>query len=168
MKIKVLPILILLTICNISLQSCYTVNIASNKLNTYTKKPKRFYIIEVCDNTTNVFCNGLFNGLINKLQQNGVKVDGIIQNSLSLESDIDINKKISSFNSEVVLKIVQTGTGSGKGVFEITLIDLETKKNVWKGDFDISANTYSSLEDSGMINDGVTAIFNKLVEDKII
>ena len=46
-----------------------------------------------------MFCNGLLNGLINKFQQNGLKADGFIQSTLSLESESDINKKIVSFKN---------------------------------------------------------------------
>src|ERR1700743_3016536 len=142
----IIPALLLLFI----FQSCSTVNIASNKQEGYNKQPKKIYIVISYDKGANVFCNGLVNGLKNKLKEKGIQTDSHSRDQLSLETEDELAKRVDTFNPEAVLMIQQTGTGDSRSTFELTLIDKETKKRVWKGLFDISADSYSSLEDDGV------------------
>ncbi len=162
-NIYLLSIILLLLV-----QSCSTVNIASNKQQGYNKQPKKIFIVVNCNKDVNIFCTGLVYGLTNKLTEKGVQSDGYVRDPLSLESEEDRNKRINAYNPEAVLTVQQTLTGSGKGVFELTLIDGESRKNVWKSELEVSADSYTSLEDSGVIDKAVKTLVSKLAEDKII
>jgi hypothetical protein len=158
------PIFIFVFIC----QSCSTVNIASNKQEGYNKQPKKIYVVVNCDKNTNVFCSGLVNGLKNKFTEKGIQSDSYIHDPLSLQTQEEINKKVTSYGPEAILMIQQTVIGDGRGTFELTLIDGETNKPVWKSEFEISADSYTSLEDTGVINKGLKILVDKLIQDKII
>lgn len=150
-------------------QSCATVNIESNKLDSYNKQPKKIYIIANFNKDDKIFCSGLVSGLKDSFTKKGVQCDSYLRDALSLETDDDVNRKASNYGPEAVMLIQQTVTGGGKATFELTLIDTETKKRVWKGAFDISTdNYYSSMEGEGSINRSVKAILEKLTQDKII
>jgi hypothetical protein len=149
-------------------QSCSTVNIASNKQQGYNKQPKKIYIVINCDKTTNVFCSGLVNRLKSKFTEKDIQSESYVKDPLSLESEEELTKKISSYSPEAVLMIQQTVTGGSRCTFELTLIDGETKKHVWKSELDVSADSYASLEDEGVINKGLKALLDKLIQDKII
>ena len=148
--------------------SCTTVNIIANKQTSYTKKPKKIYIVGTCSKIANVFCTGLINGLKPALNDKGILVDGFVSDPLSLETEQDINKKIAQYDPQAVLRIQQTANGSSVAVFELTLIDSETSKNVWKGELQISADQYSSIEDVGIINKAVKQLLTQLSHDDII
>jgi len=150
-------------------QSCSTVNITSNKQQDYHKQLKKIYIVINYEKGTSTFCNGLLNGLKNKLKEKGVQVESRSRDQLSLETEDELAKRVDAFNPEAVLMIQQTLTGGeSQSTFELTLIDKETKKRVWKALFDITADSYSSIQDDGAINKSVKAILEKLTQDKII
>jgi len=160
--------LFFVTVLAFLFQSCATVNMASNKSDSYNKQPKKIYIVANFNKDDRIFCNGLIAGLKDNFTKRGIQSDSYLRDALSLESDDDINKKANEYNPEAVLLIQQTLTGGGRATFELTLIDGETKKRVWKGAFDISTDTYSSMEDEGAINKSVKIIVEKLAQDKII
>lgn len=157
-----------ITVSVFLIQSCATVNMASNKSDSYSKQPKKIYIVANFNKNDRTFCNGLVNGLKVNFTQKGIKTDSYMRDALSLESDEDIDRKANDYHPEAVLLIQQTLTGGGRATFELTLIDGETKKRVWKGAFDISTDSYSSMEDEGAINKSVKTIVEKLAQDKII
>lgn len=160
--------LFLATVLAFLFQSCATVNMASNKSESYNKQPKKIYIVVNFNKDHKIFCNGLIAGLKNDFTQKGIQSDSYMHDALSLASDEDINKKANDYNPEAVLLIQQTLTGGGRATFELTLIDSETKKRVWKGAFEVSTDTYSSMEGEGTINKSVNTIVEKLAQDKII
>ncbi len=156
------------TVLAFLIQSCATINMASNKSESYNKQPKKIYIVANFNKDDRTFCNGLVAGLKNNFTQKGIQSDSYMHDALSLESDEDINKKANDYNPEAVLLIQQTLTGGGRATFELTLIDSATKKHVWKGAFEVSTDTYSSMEGDGTINRSVKTIVEKLAQDKII
>ena len=160
--------LIFILLVMVSLHSCTTVNIIANKQSSYSKKPKKIYIVGNCTKNANVFCTGLINGLKKNLTDRGIVSDGFVSDPLSLETEQDINKKIMMFNPEAVLRIQQTSNGTTIGVFELTLIDSESSKNVWKGELQISADQYSSIEDEGIIKKAINQLLMQLSHDNII
>jgi hypothetical protein len=149
-------------------QSCSTVDIVSNKQPEYNKQPKKIFIIVSCNKDADFLCKGLIHGLTKKLAQKGVQADGYMLNSLSLDSEENRNKRIKSYNPEAILTIQQGLTINGRRVFELTLIDYESGKNVWKSEFEVSISYYNSPEGPGVIDTPVKAPIDKLTADKII
>jgi hypothetical protein len=140
---------------------------ATNKSDSYNKQPKKIYIIVNFNKNDRTFCNGLVTGLKNNFTKKGIQSDSYMHDSLSLEGEEDINGKTNDYNPEAVLLIQQTLTGAGIATFELTLIDRETKKKVWKGAFNVSTDSYS-MGDEDVINKSVNTIVEKLTQDKII
>ncbi len=108
-------------------------------------------------------------GLSTRLKEKGVESGSYIRNPLSLDTDQDINKKIDDFSPEAVMffkqKIIHsTNGGVDGGTFEITLIDGETKKPVWKSEFEI----YGQFGIEQASSKAVDELIKKLEEDKII
>jgi hypothetical protein len=165
---KIVNHLFAIAVVVLIIQSCATVNMKSNKQANYYKQPKKIYIVTNCDGDYKEFCMGVMNGLKDNLAKKGIKANGYLRDALSLDSDGEINKKITDYSPEAVLSIKQTLTGDGIAAFELTLIDGETKKNVWKGSFDLAVGYYSTAEDQGVINKSVKAIMDQLILDKII
>lgn len=153
----------LLTAFFLFLQACATVNIASNKQAGYTKKPKKIFIVASSAKEGQLFCNALAKGLQNNFVQRGVATQIYVRNALLFDTEEDINKKINTYAPEAVLQITQTERGAGSGTYELTLVDTETKKNVWKGEL-----TTSSTNDSFIFEKGVNTVVNKLAQDGVI
>ncbi|SHM14901.1 hypothetical protein SAMN05216524_101976 [Mucilaginibacter sp. OK098] len=151
-----------------SIQSCSTVKIASNKDGKYTKQPKKIYIVVICDTKMSAFCNEMINGLQKRFTAKGINSGSSKRNTLSLATEDDLNKEMEPFKPEAILTIKQTVSGIEMGTFELTLTDAGTQKNVWKGELDVSADSYTSLKDSDVVNKTLNTLVNKLIEDKII
>lgn len=149
-------------------QSCSTVNIASNKEQGYTKRPKKVYAVVTCNTRAGVFCDGLVKGLQEKLSAKGISFESSKHTSLSLETDDDLNKKIDLFNPDAILMIRQSISGDEMGTFELTLQDVETKKNVWKSELNVSADAYTSIDNNDVIKKALKTLINKLTADNVI
>ncbi|ASU34980.1 hypothetical protein [Mucilaginibacter xinganensis] len=153
----------------IILQSCVSAKITSNKDANYTRQPKRIYLMMNGSKKANDFCVGFVRGFQNKLEEKGVKTSLYISDSLSLLDNDDINKKIDEFSPEAVMIISQKEVHSTNnmvdgGNFELTLVDRNTKKNVWKGEFDV----YGQYGMTDAIDKSISELMKKLTEDKII
>jgi hypothetical protein len=163
-----LPFTILLVVITF-LQSCVTAKITSNKDADYIKQPKKIFILMNVSKEASGFSNGLLWGLKSKLKEKGVESTSYQHNPLSFDTDQDINKKIDDYAPEALMVIKQKVVHSINSMvdgsnFEITLIDNETKKTVWKSDFEV----YGQMGIEDAVNKGVNELLKKLMKDKII
>lgn len=158
--------LIVSAISIVLLQSCATVKMTSNKQAGYTKQPKRIYIMASCSKEGELFCRNLGDGLKKDFTNRGIASEFYLRSALALDTEEDISKKLNDFKPEAALFIRQTVTGGGQGTYELTLVDGETKKNVWKSEVITSTDGYTS--DIDLLDKGVRTVVNKLIEDKII
>ncbi|WDF78130.1 hypothetical protein PQ469_30045 [Mucilaginibacter sp. KACC 22773] len=150
------------------LQACVTAKIASNKQADYTKKPKKIFILLNGAKASKYFFVEFTRSLQLKLTEKKIESTMYIRDELSLDSEGDINKKITEFNPEALLVMKQTVSHTTNnyvdgGTFEISLIDGETKKTVWKSVFEI----YSQFGLSEAVDTGVKKLYDKMVEDQI-
>jgi hypothetical protein len=167
MKAKLQQLFIFFVIAS-SIQSCSTVKIASNKDEKYTKQPKKIYVVIISDTKMSTFCDEIINGLQKKFTAKGIKSGSSKRNTLSLETEDDLNKEMESFKPEAILTIRQTVSGIEMGRFELTLTDAESKKNVWKSELDVSADSYTSVNNSDVVEKTLKTIMDRLMQDKII
>ncbi|WP_073400767.1 hypothetical protein [Mucilaginibacter sp. OK098] len=160
------PFLLLIIIL---LQSCISTKIASNKGTDYIKQPKKIFILMNNAKETNEFCSFLLAKLKRKLLEKGVQSDSYRRNPLSLETEKDIDSKINSYAPEALMVIQQkiihyTNGRVDGGTIEISLIDSETKKTVWKSEFEF----YAMFRMTDAVDKSIKKIVNKLIEDKLI
>ena len=166
MKIKLRLIIVFFAI--FSIQSCSTVKIASNKDLGYTTQPKRIYVLVICDTKMTTFSDELIRRFQEKLTAKGIQSASSKRNTLSLETDEDLNKHLETFKPDAILTIKQTVSGIEMGTFELTLADASTRKNVWKSELDVSADSYTSVNNNDVVKKALKTLMNKLIEDKII
>jgi hypothetical protein len=151
------------------LQACVTAKITSNKQVGYEKKIKKFFILINGSKEEKNFFAYFSQGLKTKLTTGQVESTSYVRNELSLDSEGDIDKQISDYNPEALMVIKQTVVHSTNsmvdgGTFEITIIDGESKKPVWKGAFEV----YGQFGISDAAQTGVNKLYAKLIEDKLI
>jgi hypothetical protein len=164
-----LAITILLLLFILALQSCSSARIVSNKDVNYNRKLKKIYVFISSAKDVDHFDDRLLISLTDKIKLKGVFCEGFVRNPLSLETEEEINKKIDKYNPEALLLIKQTQVtyingGPGGGIFEITLIDGETKKNVWKS----SLNLSGPWQYDSTIETMVEKLLTQMVQDQII
>jgi hypothetical protein len=151
------------------LQACVTAKITSNKQEGYDKKIKKFFILINGSREAKNFFTYFSQGLKSKLATGQVESTAYVRNELSLDSEGDIDKQIIEYNPEALMVIKQTVVHSTNnmvdgGTFEITIIDGETKKPVWKGAFEV----YGQFGITEAAQTGVDKLYAKLLEDKLI
>ena len=151
------------------MQSCVTAKIESNKDASYTKQPKRIFILVNTASQATDFTTDFIAGFQKKLIIKGVTSSSYTHTALSFETNDDVNKKITDYSPDAVLIIKQIEVHSTNkmvdgGKFEISLLDYESKKKVWKSDFDV----YGSMGLSSASDKSVDELIKKMEEDKII
>lgn len=159
-----------LIVLAVFLQSCVAVNITANKSSEYNKQPKSIFIVMNCNKQFNAFSESFLDGVKKRFSLKNINVDYYRRDPLSLESEDDINKKINTSNPDalfiMVQKIIHTTNGSvDGGTFEITLIDKETRKPVWKAELVISGNLGMSQDE--MVSKSLDEFFKQLTTDKL-
>jgi hypothetical protein len=150
-------------------QSCVTAKVTSNKDADYSRQPKKIFIMMNGAKQSGSFCNEFLSGLQTKFKEKAVESTTYVRDPLSLETKEDINKKISDYSPEALMVIQQkvvhsTNNFVDGGKFEISLIDSETRKTVWKSEFEV----YSQFGIENAVNKSLNELFKKLTEDKII
>lgn len=153
----------------IFMQSCVTAKVESHKQAGYNQKLKKIYLIVNGAKDSKKFSKGLLSGLNNKFNGMGIPTDGFIHDPLSLDTDADIQQKISDFSPDGLLifkqtKISYTNNAVTGGTFEVTLIDGKTKKPVWKGLVDV----FGSLGINNSISTSVNNLIKKMKQDQLI
>lgn len=118
---------------------------------------------------TNEFCSVFLARLKRKLLEKGVQSDSYRRNPLSLETEKDIDSKIDNYAPEALMviqqKVIHSTNGRvDGGTIEISLIDGETKKTVWKSEFEF----YAMVRMTDAVDRSIKKIVNKLIEDKLV
>lgn len=163
--LKSIPLLFLILI----LQSCFSASIIANKDADYNKKIGRIYVVVSSAKNVSHFNDRLLKSLTDQIKLKGVYADGFVRDPLTLETEDDINAKINKFDPEALLIIKQTkityiNGGAGGGTFEITLVDKETKKNVWKSTLNLAGAWYSD----GTVDTMVNKLLTQMEQDHLI
>ncbi|WP_345329723.1 hypothetical protein [Mucilaginibacter defluvii] len=148
------------------LQACASVNIASNKQEGYTKKPRKIYIVTYCSKESMEYGSSITKGITADFIKRGIETEYYIKTPLSLDTEADINQKIVDFKPEAVLYLRQTVSGWSKGAYEISLFDTELRKNVWKSEINTSHDEYTSEMD--VSDKTVKIVADKLLADKLL
>ena len=129
--------LLFLLVMTITSQSCVTAKIESNKEASYTKHPKRIFILINTASKSKEFTDYFIAGLQRNFTIKGVASDTYTHTALSFETNEEVNKKVSDYSPDAVMIIKQTEVHSTNnmvdgGRFEISMLDFESKKTVWK------------------------------------
>ena len=116
------------------LQGCTSTKIVSNKETGFTKNLRKFFIFINNTQDSKSFWKAMADKLREEFTHRGIESVSYQRDPLSLETDEDFNKKISDYAPEALLIIKQTVTSGDwrVGDYELSLIDGETKKSVWK------------------------------------
>ncbi|RVT98054.1 hypothetical protein EOD41_18375 [Mucilaginibacter limnophilus] len=162
-------LLLACTVIVLCLQACISANIQSNKQATYTRQPKKVYFIVNAGSESKKFTANFINSLQKALMAKGIENNGHQYDPLSLDSNEDIEKRINGYDPEALLIIKQTRVtmmngGAGAGVFEVGLVDKETKKQVWKGVLDVTG-PFTMPETASK---AVKTLMQKMQQDKLV
>ena len=166
--IKKLPFYLIIVFA-LFLQACVSAKIISNKQEGYTKKFNKIYVIINGTKKSKSFFTQFSAGLQKKLKEKSVESTVYYRNELSIDTDSEINTRISEYDPQALMLIKQTVVHSTNGVvdggnFEMSLIDGETKKPVWKADFEV----FGSVGMSTAVQTAVTKLCDKLSQDEMI
>ena len=171
-KIYSIGILLLLT-------SCVTSKITSNKSPDFNEKIGKLFIMVKGTDSAQSFFNSFTNQFSSSLNQRGIESQTHYFDPLSLESESDINEKISSYNPNLTMVINQTesrqtvnqngfgwgygGTNTG-GTFDVRIFQPNSKNPVWRpnliadGQFGLETSAKKSTE----------KLIEKLIEDGLL
>ncbi|TWJ02532.1 hypothetical protein JN11_01505 [Mucilaginibacter frigoritolerans] len=149
--------------------SCVSTKITSNKDASFNRKLKKIYVICNLGKDVSNFNERLFEGVKKKFTENNITIDGFVRNPVALETDEDVLNKIRSYDPEALMIIKQTHVtyyngGPGGGVFEVSLIDKVSQKNIWKSEIDVTGPWW----DEDTSDSIVKKLILKLKEDQII
>ena len=163
MKKTFLPLLL------VFLTSCATANLTSNKASWYTKKLSKTYVIANTAKQAETFTRALCKELLFLFEDNSVESDFEIRNPLSLDSEQDVEDRINEFNPDQLILIKQTSLHSTNGLvdggqFEISIIEKESKKVVWKGLLDV----YGQFGMEMSIKQSLKKLTEKLKQDGLL
>jgi hypothetical protein len=141
--------------------------IVSNKAADYNKKPKKIFVLTTYSKDGKAAGDEFSFALQQQFKLKNIACTGYEHDELSLDTEEDINKKISAYAPEGILSITQTGTdyNSGDGIFLLTLIDAQTKKSVWKSIINVSV---SGIYHNGSLPITVNSVVKKLIVDGLI
>lgn len=164
---KNLLILGLLTL--IILSGCVTANITANKAEWYNKKLTRVYVLLNSAKEAEKFSNELAKGIMTEFRNNNVEGKYQIRNPLSLETEKDLENRINEYKPNQLMIFKQTSLHSTNGlidggVFEISIIEGETKKIVWKGVLDV----YGQFGMETSIKQSLMKLSEKLKQDGLM
>ena len=160
---------IYLSLIIILLQACVTVKVASNKDESYTKQPKKIFVLMNAAKQSKEFTRVFLMELQSKLKEKGVETETYERDPLSLETEKDITSKINNYAPDALMVIAQKEVHSTNnmvdgGSFEISLTDGESKKVVWKSELGV-VGPYTLGQTASK---GLDEFMKKLVEDKIV
>lgn len=157
----------------ISLTSCTSINVISNKSESFNKRIQKIYII--CEGTRNqtTFYSVFRNLMHQALSLRGVDSEIKVKHYLSLETDSAIYAKVNAYRPEVVvvvnqseaakMKIVNTGPqgsggyahgyGSAKAmdVFDLIMTEYPKKDPVWRASLEVGSSEDNSFSAEGAV-----------------
>tara|TARA_R110002167_G_scaffold177533_1_gene377330 strand:- start:80 stop:619 length:540 start_codon:yes stop_codon:yes gene_type:complete len=177
-KIYLIGILILLS-------SCVTSKITSNKLPGFDEKISKLFILVKGSDSSKSFFQSFVFSLRKELNEKNVELRSHYFSPLSLETENDVEIKISDFGPNLIMSINQTesrqtintngfgnnafgwgfnnGYNSG-GTFDVKIFQPNSKKPVWRAN--LKADGQMGLE--GAAEKAVEKLIEKLIEDKLL
>ena len=177
-KIYLIGILILLS-------SCVTSKITSNKLSGFDEKISKLFITVKGSDSSKSFFQSFVVSLRKKLKKKNVELRSHYYSPLSLETENDVEIKISDFGPNLIMSINQTesiqtinNSGFGNntfgwgfnngyntgGTFDVKIFQPNSKKPVWRAN--LKANGQMGLGESA--EKAVKKLIEKLIEDNLL
>jgi hypothetical protein len=177
-KIYLIGILILLS-------SCVTSKITSNKLSGFDEKISKLFITVKGSDSSKSFFQSFVVSLRKKLKKKNVELRSHYYSPLSLETENDVEIKISDFGPNLIMSINQTesiqtinNSGFGNntfgwgfnngyntgGTFDVKIFQPNSTKPVWRAN--LKANGQMGLGESA--EKAVKKLIEKLIEDNLL
>ena len=161
LKIQVLGLLIICT-------SCLSVKISSIKSDEPIKPIKKLFVSLRGSKATEVFFENMRFGLYEGFNKRTVQSSYYIKRALSLETDADVQKRMSDFAADNVIIIelseLQSGTSQIDNTvysFDIRLMNQENTKILWRATLDLN----SSVKSEAAAKNAAASIITKMDED---
>ena len=158
--------LVALALC-LSLSGC--VSIESNRDPSFDKRVGRIYVMMRGGDRAERFMNNLGGQIQQAFQKRGVRSEVYVVDPLSLEGESEVRERVSAFNPDAVLVVVQTeqsfynGVSAG-GRFELGLFELGSDKPVWKAKLNTDTGGYG-MGSSEQVAEKIVA---RMVEDRLL
>jgi len=170
------------------LTSCVTSKITSNKSPDYNDKIEKLFIMVRGSDSTKPFFQSFVVEFRKKLNEKNIESKSHYFSPLSLESESDIDEKISNYNPKLIMMINQTesrqtinnnGFGWGNtgmnigwgnagmntgGTFDVKIFQANSKNPIWRAN--LKADGQFGLETSA--KKAVEKLIEKLIEDKLL
>jgi hypothetical protein len=177
---------IFLSLILLVLTSCVTSKITSNKSPNFNEKIEKLFITVKGSDNTKSFFQSFVVEFRKKLNEKNIKSKSHYFSPLSLESENEIDDKISNYNPKLIMTINQTesrqtinnnnngfgwgNTGWGNtglntgGTFDVKIFQPNSKNPVWRAN--LKADGQFGLETSA--KKAVEKLIEKLIEDKLL
>jgi hypothetical protein len=167
---------ILFILFSIFLPGCVTSKIESNKAPDFNEKISKIYLVIKSAKGAKEFSYSFKTAFLHALMEKGVTSDYYIMDELALESDKEINEKISKFNPQLVMTMTQTESkthstynfgGSNNisgGIFDIKILMPRSEKPVWRA----SLEAFGENGIDRAVEKSVKKLIDKMKIDKLI
>ncbi len=148
---------------------CATTSITANKADWYNQRLSRVFIYLNTPKEAEKYSEKLAAGILSEFRQNRTEGESSIRNPLSLEPEAEILEKINEYKPHQLMFIQLTALETTNGIltggnFEVTIIDNETEKIIWKAIIDAHGNYGLSTS----IDQILDKLFIKLREDGLL
>jgi len=134
--------------------ACVSTTIQSNRAQDYTQQPKRLFVITNIGSDFGPEYAEAFRGALTRIAKDcGAEVEVSFLNPVELDEGVH-DRKQKAFNADTLLSVRRAGgTKDGYGLFQVIydarLIDLATKKIVWRSSMTFHRNRIVPIEKRG-------------------
>ena len=155
---------------------CASSKITSNKAPDFNEKISKAYLLIKTSKGTKQFSYSFKTAFLHALSARGISSDYYVMDELALETDKDIDQKISKFDPQVVIVMNQTeaeinnGNNFGTlnnisgGVFDIRIMLPASDKLIWRA----SLEAYGNSGIDAAVEKSVKKLIEQLTIDKLI
>ena len=155
--------------------SCSTTKLTSNKSSDFNEKIKSVYIIINTAKSATKFSKAFGEEFKKVLMEKGTTSEIYVIEPLSLDGEKEINEKISAFNPQVLMTIIQTEVqtntaymGAMKtfagGVYDIKITTPQNETAIWRASLEFSVNSPINMTVPGLVKD----LIKKMTKDKLL
>jgi predicted ester cyclase len=156
--------------------SCVNSKITSNKAPDFNEKIVRLYLVIKNSKGAKEFSYSFKTAFLHGLSAKQIVSDYYVMDELALESDKDINEKISKFNPQVLMIMTQTESkgyrevnfgGSNNisgGIFDIKIMLPKSDKVIWRANLE----AYGDTGIDAAVEKAAKKLLDKLIIDKLI
>jgi hypothetical protein len=170
---------IFLSVTLLVLTSCVTSKITSNKSPNFNEKIEKLFIMVKGSDSAKPFFQSFVVEFRKKLNEKNIESKSHYFSPLSLESESEIDEKISNYKPKLIMMINQTesrqtinnnGFGWGNtgmntgGTFDVKIFQPNSKNPVWRAN--LKADGQFGLKTSA--KKAVEKLIEKLIEDKLL